>query len=176
MVRAASPGVGPFNKQSGGSVSYEWEWSNAKAIPEGRPWGPRFLVDLIGADYFRHVSDAAIEGETDVEWRQAKDMTYGVLHDGFVLSALAGCAPFWTGVRLKPDLLGLTARVVRSRPIGTFGMVVSFLPVVQRTCFSVRWRVFLQATLLLEFLLFFPNSCSHYISSTYVHRSRRDSS
>jgi hypothetical protein len=42
----------------GGSVSYNWEWSNGKSIPGGKPWAPRWLVDLIGVDYFGHVTIA----------------------------------------------------------------------------------------------------------------------
>ena len=40
----------------GGSVIYDWEWSNGKAIPGGKPRAPKWLVDLIGVDYFGHVT------------------------------------------------------------------------------------------------------------------------
>ena len=43
-------------EEAGGSVKYDWEWSNGKSIPGGKPWSPRWLVDLIGIDYFGHVT------------------------------------------------------------------------------------------------------------------------
>jgi len=42
-----------------GSVMYDWEWSNGKAIPGGKPWAPEWLVDLIGVDYFGHVTEVS---------------------------------------------------------------------------------------------------------------------
>ena len=45
-------------KNAGDRVWYDWEWSNGKSIPGGRPWAPRWLVDLIGVDYFGHVTIA----------------------------------------------------------------------------------------------------------------------
>ncbi len=44
-------------ENAGGSVSYDWEWNNGKGIPGGTAWAPRWLVDLIGVDYFGHVTD-----------------------------------------------------------------------------------------------------------------------
>jgi internalin A len=38
------------------SVMYNWEWSDGKSIPGGKPWAPRWLVNLIGVDYFGHVT------------------------------------------------------------------------------------------------------------------------
>jgi internalin A len=52
-------------QKAGGSVYYDWEWSNGNVIPEGKPWAPQFLVDFIGIDYFGHISSATIDGETD---------------------------------------------------------------------------------------------------------------
>jgi internalin A len=52
-------------QKAGGSVYYDWEWSNGNVIPEGKPWAPQFLVDFIGVDYFGHISSATIDGETD---------------------------------------------------------------------------------------------------------------
>ena len=42
---------------SGGRVSYEWEWdvNYLRAVPNGRPWWPKWLVDWIGADYVGNV-------------------------------------------------------------------------------------------------------------------------
>ena len=47
-------------KNARGNVAYIWESSNGKFIPAGRPWAPRWLVDLIGVDYFGHVTVAWI--------------------------------------------------------------------------------------------------------------------
>src|SRR5690348_2818931 len=43
-----------------GVVSYDWEWSNGIDHPGRRPWAPRWLVGLVGVDYFAHVSTAAL--------------------------------------------------------------------------------------------------------------------
>jgi hypothetical protein len=43
-------------EEAGGSVRYDWEWSNGKSLPGGKPWAPRWLVNLIGVDYFGHVT------------------------------------------------------------------------------------------------------------------------
>jgi internalin A len=43
-------------KKAGGSVNYNWEWSNGKAIPGGKPWMPKRLVELLGVDYLGHVT------------------------------------------------------------------------------------------------------------------------
>ncbi len=39
-----------------GCVTYDWEYSNGKAILRGKPWAPQWLTDLIGVDYFGHVT------------------------------------------------------------------------------------------------------------------------
>jgi internalin A len=43
-------------ERAGGSVSYDWEWNNETSIPGGKPWAPIWLMDLIGVDYFGHVT------------------------------------------------------------------------------------------------------------------------
>ena len=43
-------------KQAQGRVAYDWEWSKGQFIPGGKPWAPKWLVDLIGEDYFGHVT------------------------------------------------------------------------------------------------------------------------
>jgi internalin A len=43
-------------RRSGGSVNYDWEWSNGKSIVGGKPWAPRWFADPIGVDYFGHVT------------------------------------------------------------------------------------------------------------------------
>jgi hypothetical protein len=49
-------------KKAGGSVYYDWEWRIGKPIPGGRPWAPSWLVDLIGPDYFGHVTHVTLRG------------------------------------------------------------------------------------------------------------------
>jgi hypothetical protein len=43
-------------KKAGGSVSYDWAWKDGTSVPGGKPWAPRWLVDLVGVDYFGHVT------------------------------------------------------------------------------------------------------------------------
>ena len=43
-------------KKAGGFVKYDWEWRFGKNISGAKPWAPRWLVDLIGVDYFGHVT------------------------------------------------------------------------------------------------------------------------
>jgi hypothetical protein len=47
-------------RNAGGDVGYNWEWSNGKVLPGGKPWAPSRLVDLIGVDYFGHVTVVAL--------------------------------------------------------------------------------------------------------------------
>ena len=43
-------------QKAGGHVFYDWEWTNGNSIPARNPWAPRWLIDLIGVDYFDHVT------------------------------------------------------------------------------------------------------------------------
>jgi internalin A len=43
-------------RKAGGSVVYEWDWRDGNSNPVGKPWAPRWLVDLIGVDYFGRVT------------------------------------------------------------------------------------------------------------------------
>ncbi len=53
-------------QHAGGKVAYDWEWSNGKPIPGGKPSAPQWLIDLIGVDYFGHVTFAWLKpNETD---------------------------------------------------------------------------------------------------------------
>jgi Leucine Rich Repeat (LRR) protein len=57
-----------------GSVTYDWQWRNGNYIRAGTPWAPRWLVDLIGVDYFGHVTGVVIfssSPETDAAIAQA---------------------------------------------------------------------------------------------------------
>jgi hypothetical protein len=42
--------------RAGGWAAYDWQWRGGKMISEGTPWAPGWLVDLIGVDYFDHVT------------------------------------------------------------------------------------------------------------------------
>jgi hypothetical protein len=58
LVRSARiqrEAVAAIEKARGG-VSYDWEWSNGKSIRGGKPSAPQWLVNLIGVDYFGHVT------------------------------------------------------------------------------------------------------------------------
>jgi internalin A len=37
-------------QSAGGLVSYDWEWSNRKSTPSGKPWAPSWFTSLIGVD------------------------------------------------------------------------------------------------------------------------------
>ena len=37
-------------------VRYDWEWKDGEEITGGAPWGPNWLVDRLGVDYFGHVT------------------------------------------------------------------------------------------------------------------------
>jgi hypothetical protein len=43
-------------RNAGGSVAYNWEPANGKPIAGATPWAPRKFVDLLGIDYFGHVT------------------------------------------------------------------------------------------------------------------------
>jgi hypothetical protein len=42
--------------RAGGVVEYDWQWRTGKPIPRGEPRAPSWLVQLIGGDYFGHVT------------------------------------------------------------------------------------------------------------------------
>jgi hypothetical protein len=46
---------------AGGTVSYSWEWDGGTTIPGGRPLAPSWLVELIGVDFFGHVTRVDLE-------------------------------------------------------------------------------------------------------------------
>jgi hypothetical protein len=43
-------------EKNGGGVGYSWEWRDGNRIPGGKPCAPRWLVELVGVDYFGHVT------------------------------------------------------------------------------------------------------------------------
>ena len=46
--------------KAGGSVAYDWEYVDGNVTRGRKPWAPEWLVDLIGVDYFGHVTVALI--------------------------------------------------------------------------------------------------------------------
>ena len=40
----------------GGEVNYDWEWCDGAPVPGAQPSAPRWLVDLLGVDYFGHAT------------------------------------------------------------------------------------------------------------------------
>ncbi len=60
---------------AGGTVTYNWEWKNGKSTPGGKPWAPKRLVDLIGVDYFGHVTQVSYAGRmTHLLLRQVEQL------------------------------------------------------------------------------------------------------
>ena len=47
-------------KQARGLVKYDWEQKSGNLMPPGKPPEPRWLVDMIGVDYFGHVTEVAL--------------------------------------------------------------------------------------------------------------------
>ena len=43
-------------RRAGGSVMYDWQWKNGEPNANGKLRWPKWLVDLIGIDYFGHVT------------------------------------------------------------------------------------------------------------------------
>ncbi len=57
---------------AGGIVSYDWEWYDGKPKPGRKPWAPQWLVDLIGVNYFGHITEVwifreKVSNETNVQ-------------------------------------------------------------------------------------------------------------
>jgi Leucine Rich repeat len=42
-------------ERSGGWSGYDWGWKHGDKIRNGKPWAPKWLVDLIGVDFFGSV-------------------------------------------------------------------------------------------------------------------------
>ena len=43
-------------RRAGGEVEYDCYWSNGRRVLGGEPRAPRWLIDLIGGDYFHHIT------------------------------------------------------------------------------------------------------------------------
>jgi internalin A len=60
-------------QEAGGSVRYDWEWGDGNV---GKPWAPQWLVDLIGVDFFGHVTAVWVaQSESDVVIAQVGRLT-----------------------------------------------------------------------------------------------------
>jgi internalin A len=65
-------------KNAGGIASYDWQRKKQTYWPNGKPDAPRWLVDLIGVDYFGHVTHVAIcypSSRPDVPMAQIEHLT-----------------------------------------------------------------------------------------------------
>ena len=49
-----------------GIAIYDWNWRNEKYVDGGQAWAPKWLVDLIGVDYFGHVAGVAFRSDARV--------------------------------------------------------------------------------------------------------------
>jgi internalin A len=76
-------------RKAGGTATYDWEWRDAytaaaikktkgnllydferyfgEKVEGGRPWAPKWLVDVIGADYFGHVAYVGLYPKVNLE-------------------------------------------------------------------------------------------------------------
>jgi hypothetical protein len=54
-------------RMAGGLVQCDWEWRDGNRISGGKPWAPRWLVDLIGVDYFGHVTTVQFQPPTGTD-------------------------------------------------------------------------------------------------------------
>jgi hypothetical protein len=54
-------------QHAGGTVTYDWEWTNGKCNPRGEPIWPKWLVERLGVDYFGHVVGVNLFHGSDAE-------------------------------------------------------------------------------------------------------------
>jgi internalin A len=62
-------------ERAGGNVAYDWEWEYAKSNPAGKPRAPRWLVKLLGVDFFGHVTNVSDLIATDTSIVQIGSLT-----------------------------------------------------------------------------------------------------
>jgi internalin A len=43
-------------RKAGGSIQYDWQYKDGQAVRSGRPRGPMWMADRLGADYFDTVT------------------------------------------------------------------------------------------------------------------------
>ena len=60
---------------SGGSVKYDWEEMPARSSAMRRPWAPEYFVNLVGVDYFGHVTTVGVSLPTDETFAQVGRLT-----------------------------------------------------------------------------------------------------
>jgi hypothetical protein len=75
----------------GGRVMYEWQFRNGIPNPAGTPWAPRWLVDLVGVDYFgnaayvisctRATGDAVLEHVGRLSYLERLDLDDSAVRD-----------------------------------------------------------------------------------------------
>jgi Leucine-rich repeat (LRR) protein len=58
-------------RKAGGDVCYDWQWRDGHLIRNGKPWWPKWLVDLVGADFFGDIVLAVLNDPTDADMIQA---------------------------------------------------------------------------------------------------------
>jgi len=58
-----------------GHVTYDWERIDESFTPVGKPWAPRWLVDILGVDYFGHVISVWLPGKTDADNIQVRRLS-----------------------------------------------------------------------------------------------------
>ena len=51
-------------EKSGGTAHYNWTWNSGGPIAGGKPWAPPHITDLIGIDYFGHVTYVSVADAT----------------------------------------------------------------------------------------------------------------
>jgi internalin A len=59
-------------------VQYDWEWREGSHVLRGNPRAPTWLVDLIGVDYFGHVTDVrffSLSKATDATFVHVRRLT-----------------------------------------------------------------------------------------------------
>ncbi len=54
-------------KNTHGQVVYEWDVTDGHITLRGKPWAPTWLVDLIGIDYFGHVTQVHLTYTASIE-------------------------------------------------------------------------------------------------------------
>ena len=86
VAKCANParGGGGDSEEARGFVTYDWERvaaiqetrgrvifdsdrSDKNLLPVGKPWAPRWLIDIVGVDYFGHVVSVWLPGKTDAD-------------------------------------------------------------------------------------------------------------
>ena len=105
-------------KNAGGNVTYDWEWNNGKSIPAGRPWGPQWLANLIGVDYFGHVTTVGLYQPINdsVIVQVARLTSLQQLH-------LSGTSTSASGLSHLKGLTNLWSLTIQSTPVTDAGLV-----------------------------------------------------